>query len=320
MVAKKASLGRGLSTLITNAPQTYHNAQNSDIKEIPVDLIDVNPFQPRTTFDQEALDELAGSIRELGIIQPITVRMTDDGRYQIISGERRTRASKLAGLSQIPAYVRKADDQGMLEMALVENIQRQDLDAIEIAISYQRLIDECNFTQDTLSGRVGKKRATIGNYIRLLNLPIEIQSGVRRGVIGMGHARALVAIDDPEAQLRIFEEAVSGEWSVRQIEERVRILRNGGETKEEEKDKADGQTSEVIEPEKKNEVDVEGDGKGEDPSLEPEYERMQQHLSQVFQARTQLRRDDKGRGKIVINFRDDNELERILGLLSNLNA
>ena len=179
MCAKKSALGRGLGALIEEAPRAQKPVQNSAVVEISLDLIDVNPYQPRTTFDEESLNDLASSIKELGIIQPITVRKTENGRYQIISGERRTRGARLAGLETIPAYVREADDQGMLEMALVENIQRQDLDAIEIAISYQRLIEECNLTQESLSERVGKSRQTIGNHLRLLRLPAEIQKGIR---------------------------------------------------------------------------------------------------------------------------------------------
>jgi ParB family chromosome partitioning protein len=205
MVAKKKALGRGLGALIEESPKAEEPKQNEAIKEILISQIKVNPFQPRTEFDEEALADLAASIKELGIIQPITVRQVADDEYQIISGERRTRASKMAGLETIPAYVRTADDQGMLEMALVENIQREDLDAIEIAISYNRLIDECSLTQKELSSRVGKERSTITNYLRLLKLPAEIQKGIRHKVISMGHARALVSIENQDDMLYLFE-------------------------------------------------------------------------------------------------------------------
>src|SRR4030042_3416604 len=191
MIAKKSALGRGLGALIEEANEPKRESFISSTDEIEIRLIEFNPFQPRKNFDQEALNELASSITELGIIQPITVRKLDNGNYQLITGERRLRAAQIAGLTTLPAYIRTADDQAMLEMALVENIQREDLDAIEIAISYQRLIEECNLTQENLSERVGKKRSTVTNYLRLLKLPAEIQVGIREKKISMGHARAL---------------------------------------------------------------------------------------------------------------------------------
>ncbi len=300
MMAKKNALGRGLGALIEEAPRAHQPVQSSSVFEIALDQIDVNPYQPRTSFDEEALNDLAASIKELGIIQPITVRKTDNGRFQIISGERRTRAARLAGLKAIPAYVREANDQGMLEMALVENIQRQDLDSIEIAISYQRLLEECNLTQELLSERVGKSRQTIGNHLRLLRLPAEIQKGIRFGVISMGHARTLITIEDKELQLQIFEEIITKDLSVRQVEERIRQIQSGGEftTTAPEKNTQPKQPSELSE----------------------EYEKLQEFLTGRFQSPIELKRNTSGKGKIIIHFRNNTELERILGLFENLNS
>lgn len=301
MTVKKNVLGRGLGALIEVAPHAQQPHQNSSVIEIPLDQIDVNPYQPRSTFDEEALTDLTSSIKELGIIQPITVRKTENGRYQIISGERRTRASRMAGLKQIPAYIREADDQGMLEMALVENIQRQDLDAIEIAISYQRLIDECNLTQEQLSERVGKSRQTIGNHLRLLRLPAEIQKGIRYGVITMGHARTLITVENIEQQLYLFEEIITKELSVRQVEEKIKELKSGKES-----------TSELHSTKDNNVPNNQGD-------LSEEYEKLQDFLTERIHAPTELKRNSQGKGKIVIHFRNNTELERILGLFENLN-
>ena len=235
---KKQALGRGLSALLkdpSNDIQSVHD-KNADkvignIVELDVDFIEVNPFQPRTNFSEESLRELASSIKELGIIQPITVRKLGLNKYQLVSGERRYRASKLLGLETIPAYVRIANDQESLEMALVENIQRQDLDPIEIALSYQRLIDEINLTQEQMSERVGKKRSTIANYLRLLKLDPIIQTGMRDGFISMGHGRALIAIEDQTIQLDIYEKILSNKLSVRETEALVRNLKNSSEIK-----------------------------------------------------------------------------------------
>jgi ParB family chromosome partitioning protein len=217
MNAKKSALGRGLGALIEDVETNNNKPAESvaSINEIDIHAIEINPFQPRKTFDEDALQELASSIRQLGIIQPITVRKINGEKFQLITGERRFRASQLAGLETIPAYVRIADDQAMLELALVENIQREDLDAIEVAISYQRLIDECNLTQENMSDRVGKKRSTIANYLRLLKLPAEIQAGIRQKKITMGHARALVNVEDVEKQLSIFHHVMEQDLSVR---------------------------------------------------------------------------------------------------------
>ncbi len=202
-MAKRNALGRGLGALIDDAGRD--RGPDSSISEIAIEEIEANPFQPRTKFDEEALKELAISIKKIGIIQPITLRKVDQRKYQIIAGERRFRASKIAGLETITAYVRTAEDEGMLEMALVENIQREDLDAIEIALSYQRLMDECKLTQENLSDRVGKKRSTVSNYLRLLRLPALIQKGIVDKTISMGHARALVNVEDPAGQLAFFD-------------------------------------------------------------------------------------------------------------------
>ncbi|NJO70351.1 MAG: ParB/RepB/Spo0J family partition protein [Bacteroidetes bacterium] len=222
MIAKKSSLGRGLGALIEDVESSKPAENVASINDIEIRSIEINPFQPRKTFDEEALMELSASIKQLGIIQPITVRKIDNDKYQLITGERRFRASQMAGLQTIPAYIRNADDQAMLELALVENIQREDLDAIEIAISYQRLIDECSLTQEDMSDRVGKKRSTIANYLRLLKLPAEIQAGIRHKKITMGHARALVNVDDAEKQLSIYHHVIEEGLSVRSTEDIVR--------------------------------------------------------------------------------------------------
>jgi ParB family chromosome partitioning protein len=237
---KKQALGRGLSALLKDPDNDINSAEdkNADkvvgnIIELDVDNIEVNPFQPRTNFNEESLRELASSIRELGVIQPITVRKLAFNKYQLVSGERRFRASKLIGLEAIPAYIRIANDQESLEMALVENIQRQDLDPIEIALSYQRLIDEINLTQEQMSERVGKKRSTIANYLRLLKLDPIIQTGMRDGFISMGHGRAMVNIDSQIDQLEVYEKIISNKLSVRATEQLVKNLNSDPNTKPE---------------------------------------------------------------------------------------
>lgn len=287
-MAKKNALGRGLGALIE------HDGEDKidSINEINIDNIETNPYQPRTKFDEESLNELADSIKELGIIQPITVRAIDKNKYQLITGERRFRASKIAGLKKIPAYVRGADDQGMLEMALVENIQREDLDAIEVAISYNRLIEECNLTQQTMSERVGKKRATISNYLRLLKLPAEIQLGIRDKKIAMGHARALINIDDPETQIMIYQQILKYDFSVRKVEEVVREL---GEGKQEKKSKP----------------------KTKHPE---EYQKLEEHLGKHFDSKVEFKKGTKGSGKIIIPFKNDDDLERIIGIIDKINS
>ncbi|NLA50389.1 MAG: ParB/RepB/Spo0J family partition protein, partial [Bacteroidales bacterium] len=207
-MAKKNALGRGLGALIEGVEKEVLEKIVEANKDIPVDLVDGNPFQPRISFDEQAMEELAVSIRKLGIVQPLTVRESGDGRFQLIAGERRLRAAKMAGLTHVPAYIRTADDQAMLELALVENIQREDLDAVEVAISFQRLIEECRLTQEQLSERVGKQRSTVANYLRLLKLPAEIQLGIRNKNLTMGHARTLVNIGDPRKQIDIYYKVV----------------------------------------------------------------------------------------------------------------
>ena len=235
MAEKKRGLGRGLSALLKN-PETDITSKEDineskvagSVNEIAIAQIEVNPFQPRIEFDQEGLQELAASIQQLGIIQPLTIRKLGYDKYQLISGERRLRASQLAGLEKVPAYIRIANDQEMLEMALVENIQREHLNAIEVALSYKRLMEECKLTQERMSERVGKKRSTIANYLRLLKLPAEIQVGLRDGKISMGHARALVNVSNSETQLNIFHDAVANGFSVRDVEQIVKDFGESG--------------------------------------------------------------------------------------------
>ena len=261
------------------------------INEIPLDQIQVNPFQPRIHFDRESLEELAESIKIQGIIQPITVRKLSAEEYQLISGERRFQASKLAGLESIPAYIRTADDQQMLEMALIENIQRENLDAIEIALSYQRLLDECDLKQEQLGERVGKNRTTVNNYLRLLKLPPDIQAGIRDKKISMGHARAIINVEDVEKQLHIYNRAVNEELSVRKVELLVRELMS----------KATNETK----PEKKK------------TSAHRSYEvkQVQQRLSSHFGTRVGLRADSQFRGEIKIPFVSTEDLNRILEII-----
>ncbi|MCM1031116.1 MAG: ParB/RepB/Spo0J family partition protein [Oscillibacter sp.] len=296
-MVKRSALGRGLGALITDAaedPKPRTEAVDA-IQELNLGDISPNPYQPRTEFDEEALNELAASIRSIGIVQPITVRAVDGGKYEIIAGERRFRASKLAGLETIPAYIRKTEDESLLELALIENIQREDLNAIEVAISYQRLLDECKLTQDALSERVGKKRTTISNYLRLLKLPAQIQLAIRDKKISMGHARAIINIEDPDTQFMIFEQILKYDFSVRKVEEIVRELANP---------KPEPSEEEPAKPKKKNEI---GD-----------YIELQQHLSRRFETKVELKRNAAGKGKIVIAFKSDAELEKIIGLLDKI--
>lgn len=290
-MAKKNALGRGLGALIEEEEKNEQLQEQSSVTEIQVRKIVANPWQPRSKFDEEALEELADSIKQVGIIQPVTVRLTPEGDYQLITGERRFRAAKKLGLKTMPAFVRLAEDTNMLEMALVENIQREDLDAIEVAISYERLMDECNLTQETLSDRVGKKRSTVANYLRLLKLPAEIQLGIRERKISMGHARAIINLEDPTVQLNVYNKLISNDLSVRKVEELVKNIQNPPER--EVKPPA---------PEKK------------------EYEDLRVHLSKQFGADVDFNRNNKGRGKIVISFKSDEDLERIIAILDKLNA
>ena len=293
-------LGRGLGALIADAAEEPQPREVvvSAMQELNLADIRPNPFQPRTEFDEEALNELAASIKSIGIVQPITVRTIEGGKYEIIAGERRYRASKLAGLTTIPAYIRKTEDDSLLELALIENIQREDLNAIEVAISYQRLIDECQLTQDALSERVGKKRATIANYLRLLKLPAQIQLAIRDKKISMGHARAIISIEDPDTQFMIFEQILKYDFSVRKVEEIVRELSNPQPEPEPVPEPV------VEKPKKTNEI---GD-----------YIELQKHLSRCFDTKVELKRNENGKGKIVIAFRSDEELEKIIELLDKV--
>ncbi len=290
-MTKKNSLGRGLGALIEEAEPEVQKVVGGT--KVDIRLVDANPFQPRTVFDQEALEELTASIKELGVIQPITVREMETGRYQLITGERRFRAATAAGLTQIPAYVRTADDQGMLEMALVENIQREDLNAVDIAISYQRLVEECSLTQENLSLRVGKKRATVANYLRLLKLPAEIQVGLRENRISMGHARALVAIEDHREQINLFYKVIEEELSVRKTEELARKIEESSIHRE---NPRPAPTDKLPQP----------------------YEELKNQLADFFHTAIEFRRNGKGTGKIIIPFASDDDLERIIGIFDRL--
>lgn len=287
---KKQALGRGLSALLKDPEQDIKSAEdkNADklvghIVELELTAIEVNPFQPRTSFNEESLRELASSIKELGVIQPITVRKLDFNKFQLVSGERRFRASKLIGLETIPAYIRLANDQESLEMALVENIQRQDLDPIEIALSYQRLIDEINLTQEQLSDRVGKNRSTIANYLRLLKLDPIIQTGMRDGFLSMGHGRAIINIEDPQIQLDIYEKILERSLSVRETEKLVREL-SGGESK-----KSASVSS----------------------HLSQEYKKGIKEFSEYLGAKVDIKIASKGKGKLIIPFTSEEDFNRI---------
>ena len=303
MSTKRNALGKGLSALLENANTdiTSKNKLEGEgkvvgaIANIEIAQIQTNPFQPRTQFDEDALNELAGSIKEHGIIQPITVRKMGYDKFQLISGERRFRASQIAGLTSIPAYIRIANDQAMLEMALVENIQREQLDAIEVAISYKRLIDECDLTQEQLSQKVSKQRSTITNYLRLLKLPVEIQLAIRNGDLTMGHARALINIEDEDKMLDIYNQIVLNDLSVRDVEDLAR-----------------GVKKEIAAAPAK-------DGAAKKPTdkagLSFEQKKVVEDLRAVFNTKVLINRDTKGKGKIVIPFKSDNDLKRILDLL-----
>ncbi|AYA35687.1 ParB/RepB/Spo0J family partition protein [Hymenobacter oligotrophus] len=292
-------LGRGLNALIEGSYEKKSERVSSLVPHpvnsvglIPTDQIEANPYQPRTHFDQEALQELAESIRVQGIIQPITVRQTGPAAYQLISGERRLQASRLAGLETIPAYIRKADDQQMLEMALIENIQRENLNAIEIALSYQRLVSECNLKQEELGDRVGKNRSTVTNYLRLLKLPPDIQIGLRDNVISMGHARALLSVEDAQHQLNLFNRIVAEELSVRRIEQ---LVRQG-----------------VPVAAKPNQPQPAEDALPVPPA---EVKRAERYLSDRFGSRVQVKPTAQGRGEIRISFDSAEDMHRIISIL-----
>lgn len=290
---KKQALGRGLSALIETEPVAA--VGSTLFNEIEISKINPNPNQPRTEFDDEALEELAASIRANGIISPITLRKISDDNYQIIAGERRYRASKMVGLDKIPAYIRDVDDGQVMEMALIENIQREDLNAIEIALSYNSLVATLNLTQEALAERVGKKRATITNYLRLLKLPAEIQMGLKDKKIDMGHARALVSVEDPEKMLAVYAQVLSEGASVRRTEELVRMIASGeGIEKAEKKEK-----QHTIMPE--------------------EYDTLCKELNEKFNARVKLSYNEKGKGKVVIPFDSDDDLMRLMSLFDKIN-
>jgi ParB family chromosome partitioning protein len=295
---KRKAMGKGLSALLKESSDDSSVKQKASanrlirsIAEIDIDNIEENPFQPRTNFDKEAIEELSASIRELGVIQPITVRVLEDERFQIISGERRFRASKLAGLDTIPAYIRLANDQEMLEMALVENIQREELDPIEVALSYQRLIEECALTQEEMSDRVGKKRSTVTNYLRLLKLQPILQAGLRDKIMSMGHARALINVTNEDDQIELYQSIIKRGLSVRQVEEAVRRLKSKSSVKTESETKAN--------------------------ELPARYLKIRKNLTELLETQVDLNRSKRGAGKIVIPFKNDEELERIFNLLEH---
>ncbi len=293
MALKRSALGRGLDALITM--DDLKTSGSSSISEIELSKIQPNPEQPRSVFEEEALEELATSIRSLGVIQPITLKELEPEKYLIISGERRYRAAQKAGLTCIPAYIRTAEDENIVEMALIENIQREDLNAIEIALAYQRLIENYGLTQEKLSERIGKKRTTIANYLRLLKLPAEIQMGLKDKRIDMGHARALISVEDPEVQLAFYEQILSDGLSVRQVEEMVRSVANG-----------------EMQNLKKN------GSKSSKEALPEEFNLLREHLSSFFQTKVQLVCNKKGKGKITIPFASEEELEKLISLLDTL--
>jgi ParB family chromosome partitioning protein len=296
MKKQESRLGRGLGALIdTNI--NINTSGSSSISEVELSLIHANPNQPRTHFDEEALEELAASIRELGVISPITLRKNADGTYLIIAGERRYRASKQAGLKTIPAYVKTAEDEQVMEMALIENIQREDLNAIEIALGFHRLMEEYKLTQERLSERVGKKRATIGNYLRLLRLPAEIQMGIKDKKIEMGHARAILGLDDPAAQLQLYEAIQQHNYSVRKVEELVRLFLETGTF--------DGKSPRN--EQKENPV----------PKLK-EFDELKKQLSHRLGTKVQFACNQEGKGKITIPFANDEELARIMDLFDKI--
>ena len=294
-VQKKFALGRGLDALIST--EEIRTSGSSSINEIELSKISVNPNQPRREFDAVALQELADSILEIGIIQPITLRKIDDDSYQIIAGERRYRASIQAGLKTIPAYIRTADDENVMEMALIENIQREDLNSLEIALAYQHLIEQYELTQERLSERIGKKRTTIANYLRLLKLPALIQVALKNKEIDMGHARALISLDEPKTQIRIFNEILSQGYSVRKVEEIVKSLTHG---------EMANMGNKKIKP--------------KDASLSEEFILLKKQLSNFFGSKVQLSCTSKGKGKISIPFKNEEDLERIMELFDSLRS
>ena len=300
---KRNALGRGLGALLsdndivnpksTGLPPIVSN--NNSIDSIDINLIETNPYQPRDTFETESLKELAASIKVQGIIQPLTVRKLSNNAYQLISGERRLRASKLAGLTEVPVYIRAANDQEMLEMALIENIQRENLNAIEVAISFQRMLDECSLKQEELGDRVGKNRSTVTNYLRLLKLPPVIQAALRDSKISMGHARAMISMDSIDKQLYAFEEVLKNDLSVRKLEDLVRSMSDKNAVKSTDKTKSPAAKAEQ--------------------AFSSEYQRIQSDLAAKFDAKVSLKADKSGSGSIQIPFISTDDLNRILEML-----
>ena len=286
--------GRGLDALIDTHSEV-HTEGSSNLNEVEISMIEPNPNQPRREFDEDALQELATSIRELGIIQPITVRKQEGSKYQIIAGERRWRASQLAGLTTIPAYIVTVEDQNAMEMALVENIQREDLNAIEIALAYQHLAETTGMTQAKISERVGKSRAAVTNYMRLLKLPAQVQMALKNHEIEMGHARALLAIDSPSQQIKLFKEVQQQQYSVRKVEELIQSLKSGNDVKT-----AKGK---IAAKEK----------------LPEEFNILKERLAQFFQTKVQMTYSPKGKGKITLQFDNEEQLERIMNALDGAN-
>jgi ParB family chromosome partitioning protein len=306
-MAKQPGLGRGLSALIDTEP--IKTSGSSSINEVELTLIYANPNQPRRHFDEESLTELSNSIKEMGVISPITLRKNEDGTYLIIAGERRYRASKKAGLKAIPAYIKTVDDEELMEMALIENIQREDLNAIEIALTFQRLMEEYTLTQERLSERVGKKRATIANYVRLLRLPADIQIGIKDRKIDMGHARAILGLDDAAAQLKLFVLILEEKYAVRKVEELVRNYQETGTFEESQKDEKTIQ--------KTSKTASGGKEIGNLADLK-ETEDLKNRLSDLLGTKVSLSINQKGKGKISIPFSSDEDLARIMGLLDKI--
>lgn len=294
MAIKRNALGRGLDSLISM--DDVQTGGSSAINEIPISQISPNPDQPRNFFDETALEELATSIRELGIIQPLTLRKVSSENYQIISGERRYRAAKLAGLDSVPAYIRTATDTELTEMALIENIQREDLNAIEIALTFKKLIEQYNLTQERLSERIGKKRTTIANFLRLLKLPAEIQLGLRDHLLEMGHARAILMVEKPSLQLKLYNETIKKSLSVRQVELLAKQYQEADDK---------GQETDVVSPKRLNNND---------------YRILQKHLSTAFSTEVKFTCDVNGKGKITFPFKNEVELERLISIFDKLKS
>lgn len=300
-------LGRGIGAILGDIPNvddlrnpvSYQNKNivsqrpGADVFRVPVGQIEPNPYQPRQSFKQEELEGLAASIKTLGLITPITVRRIAANRYQIISGERRFRACQMAGFTEVPAYVREANDQGMLEMAIVENIQRENLDPIEVAVSYQRLLDECNLTQEEMAGRLGKSRPSVANQIRLLKLPVKVQHDLKVGQISVGHAKVLLSIDNPEIQTKLCDLVIKNGLNVRQLEEKVKLLAGAGP--------------------KAGAPAVQAEKTAEIPQI---HKNLCKEMARYFKGRIQVKRNANGKGSLTVNFSSDSEIEKFLNALN----